>query len=142
MLCVTHEMGFARQVADKVIFMDYGEIVEENPPSVFFSNPRNERTKLFFEADHHLIRSPVHEGVKIAVSHPCIFHAPVGYEGRWNWHCPALQEASWRSGYAEDCKSLAPRFDSGRGLHFLLFLNDHSVLPDPPAPALNSYRSQ
>jgi len=49
MLCVTHEMGFARQVADKVIFMDYGEIVEENPPSVFFSNPRNERTKLFLK---------------------------------------------------------------------------------------------
>ena len=50
-------MGFARQVADKVIFMDYGEIVEENPPSVFFSNPRNERTEAVLEADHHLIRS-------------------------------------------------------------------------------------
>ncbi|KPQ11223.1 MAG: general L-amino acid transport system ATP-binding protein [Saliniramus fredricksonii] len=49
MLCVTHEMGFARQVADKVIFMDYGEIVEENPPSVFFSNPQHERTKLFLK---------------------------------------------------------------------------------------------
>ena len=47
MLCVTHEMGFARQVADRVIFMDEGEIVEENAPKAFFSNPENERTKLF-----------------------------------------------------------------------------------------------
>ena len=47
MLCVTHEMGFARQVADRVIFMDEGEIVEENAPQAFFSNPENERTKLF-----------------------------------------------------------------------------------------------
>jgi general L-amino acid transport system ATP-binding protein len=47
MLCVTHEMSFARQVADRVIFMDEGEIVEENNPEAFFSNPQNERTKLF-----------------------------------------------------------------------------------------------
>ena len=47
MLCVTHEMGFARRVADRVIFMDEGEIVEENSPEKFFSNPQNERTKLF-----------------------------------------------------------------------------------------------
>ncbi|WP_272906545.1 amino acid ABC transporter ATP-binding protein [Devosia sp. SL43] len=47
MVCVTHEMGFARKVADRVIFMDRGEIVEEGPPDAFFSNPRNERTKLF-----------------------------------------------------------------------------------------------
>ncbi len=47
MICVTHEMGFARQVADRVIFMDDGEIVEENKPEAFFSNPQNERTKLF-----------------------------------------------------------------------------------------------
>ncbi|MBT5156505.1 MAG: amino acid ABC transporter ATP-binding protein [Rhodobiaceae bacterium] len=47
MLCVTHEMGFARQVADRVIFMDEGEIVEENEPEAFFSNPQNERTKMF-----------------------------------------------------------------------------------------------
>ena len=47
MLCVTHEMGFARQVADRVIFMDEGEIVEENAPEAFFSNPKNERTQLF-----------------------------------------------------------------------------------------------
>lgn len=47
MLCVTHEMAFARQVADRVIFMDEGEIVEENAPEAFFSNPENERTKLF-----------------------------------------------------------------------------------------------
>ena len=47
MLCVTHEMGFARKVADRVIFMDKGEIVEEAPPDTFFDNPQNERTKLF-----------------------------------------------------------------------------------------------
>ena len=47
MICVTHEMGFARAVADRVIFMDQGEIVEEGPPSTFFVNPREERTKHF-----------------------------------------------------------------------------------------------
>ncbi len=47
MLCVTHEMGFARAVADRVIFMDQGEIVEENTPDEFFGNPRNERSRRF-----------------------------------------------------------------------------------------------
>ena len=47
MVCVTHEMGFARKVADRVIFMDKGEIIEEAPPETFFSHPRNERTRLF-----------------------------------------------------------------------------------------------
>ena len=47
MLCVTHEMGFARQVADRMVFMDAGRIVEVAPPEVFFTNPRNERTKAF-----------------------------------------------------------------------------------------------
>jgi len=47
MVCVTHEMGFARRVADRVIFMDEGEIVEQNEPQTFFDNPGNERTKLF-----------------------------------------------------------------------------------------------
>jgi len=47
MVCVTHEMGFARRVADRVIFMDEGEIVEQNTPKAFFDNPENERTKLF-----------------------------------------------------------------------------------------------
>ncbi len=47
MLCVTHEMGFARQVANRVIFMDEGQIVEQNEPEAFFSNPQNERTQLF-----------------------------------------------------------------------------------------------
>ena len=47
MLCVTHEMGFARSVADRVIFMDRGEIVEQGTPKTFFNNPREERTKLF-----------------------------------------------------------------------------------------------
>ncbi|MDD3222916.1 MAG: amino acid ABC transporter ATP-binding protein [Clostridia bacterium] len=48
MICVTHEMGFARQVADRVIFMDDGQIVEEGTPEHFFDNPENDRTKLFF----------------------------------------------------------------------------------------------
>ena len=47
MLCVTHEMGFARTVADRVIFMDFGQIVEENTPENFFDNAQNERTQLF-----------------------------------------------------------------------------------------------
>jgi len=47
MVCVTHEMGFARKVADRVIFMDAGEIIEENVPEEFFHNPQNERTKFF-----------------------------------------------------------------------------------------------
>jgi general L-amino acid transport system ATP-binding protein len=47
MLCVTHEMGFAKRVADRVIFMDFGEIVEQNTPQEFFNNPKSERTKLF-----------------------------------------------------------------------------------------------
>ncbi len=47
MICVTHEMGFARAVADRVIFMDRGEIVEQNEPEEFFAHPKNERTKLF-----------------------------------------------------------------------------------------------
>ncbi|MCP4328156.1 MAG: amino acid ABC transporter ATP-binding protein [Alphaproteobacteria bacterium] len=47
MLCVTHEMGFARKVANRVIFMDEGQIIEENEPEEFFNNPQNDRTKLF-----------------------------------------------------------------------------------------------
>ncbi|RLB71385.1 MAG: amino acid ABC transporter ATP-binding protein [Deltaproteobacteria bacterium] len=47
MLVVTHEMGFAKSVADRVMFMDEGEIVEQNSPDVFFDNPQHERTKLF-----------------------------------------------------------------------------------------------
>ena len=47
MLCVTHEMGFAKTVADRVIFMDGGQIVEENKPHEFFNNPQHERTQLF-----------------------------------------------------------------------------------------------
>jgi general L-amino acid transport system ATP-binding protein len=47
MLCVTHEMGFAKRVADRVIFMDFGEIVEQNTPEEFFENPKLDRTKLF-----------------------------------------------------------------------------------------------
>jgi general L-amino acid transport system ATP-binding protein len=47
MLCVTHEMGFARTVADTMVFMDRGEIVERGPPAEFFANPESDRTKLF-----------------------------------------------------------------------------------------------
>jgi general L-amino acid transport system ATP-binding protein len=47
MLCVTHEMGFARRVANRVMFMDEGEIIEQNEPEEFFNNPQSERTKLF-----------------------------------------------------------------------------------------------
>ena len=47
MLVVTHEMGFAKKVADKVIFMDEGEIIEQNTPKLFFTKPKNDRTKLF-----------------------------------------------------------------------------------------------
>jgi len=49
MICVTHEMGFARQVADRIIFMDEGEIVEQNTPEEFFNNPQNDRTKAFLD---------------------------------------------------------------------------------------------
>ena len=47
MICVTHEMGFARQVANRVIFMDQGQIIEQNEPEEFFNNPQSDRTKLF-----------------------------------------------------------------------------------------------
>ena len=47
MVCVTHEMGFARTVADMMVFMDKGEIVERGPPAEFFANPKSDRTKLF-----------------------------------------------------------------------------------------------
>ena len=47
MICVTHEMGFARTVADRVVFMDHGQVVEVASPAEFFANPKNERTKLF-----------------------------------------------------------------------------------------------
>ena len=47
MLCVTHEMGFARSVADRVIFMDQGQIVEQNTPAEFFAQPKSERTRDF-----------------------------------------------------------------------------------------------
>ena len=53
MLCVTHEMSFARKVADRVIFMDKGEIIEQNAPDAFFDNPQNDRTKLFLSQILH-----------------------------------------------------------------------------------------
>jgi general L-amino acid transport system ATP-binding protein len=53
MICVTHEMGFARQVADRVIFMDAGQIVEMNEPVAFFSHPQHERTRLFLSQILH-----------------------------------------------------------------------------------------
>jgi len=53
MLCVTHEMGFARTVANRIIFMDRGEIVEQNEPEEFFANPRSDRTRLFLSQILH-----------------------------------------------------------------------------------------
>ena len=53
MLCVTHEMGFARTVANRVLFMDKGEIVEQNAPEEFFNHPKSERTKLFLSQILH-----------------------------------------------------------------------------------------
>jgi general L-amino acid transport system ATP-binding protein len=53
MLCVTHEMGFARTVANRVLFLDKGEVVEEADPETFFNNPQNERTKLFLSQILH-----------------------------------------------------------------------------------------
>lgn len=53
MLVVSHEMGFARSVAHRVLFMDYGQIVEENTPEEFFSNPRHDRTRLFLSQILH-----------------------------------------------------------------------------------------
>ena len=53
MLCVTHEMGFARQVANRVIFMDAGQVVEQNEPEAFFTDPKHERTKLFLSQILH-----------------------------------------------------------------------------------------
>ncbi|WP_353890841.1 amino acid ABC transporter ATP-binding protein [uncultured Sneathiella sp.] len=53
MICVTHEMGFAKTVADRVIFMDEGEIIEQAPPTEFFENPQSERTQLFLSQILH-----------------------------------------------------------------------------------------
>ncbi|MET0172115.1 MAG: amino acid ABC transporter ATP-binding protein [Agrobacterium vaccinii] len=53
MVCVTHEMGFARQVADRVVFMDAGRIIETAPPEEFFSNPREARTRAFLNQILH-----------------------------------------------------------------------------------------
>ena len=53
MLCVTHEMGFARQVANRVIFMDQGQIIEQNSPKEFFEKPKSERTRLFLSQILH-----------------------------------------------------------------------------------------
>ena len=53
MVVVTHEMGFARRVADRVIFMDQGEIIEQNSPDAFFDHPQNDRTKLFLSQIIH-----------------------------------------------------------------------------------------
>ncbi len=53
MICVTHEMGFARTIADRIMFMDMGEIVEQSAPEAFFNNPRSERTRLFLSQILH-----------------------------------------------------------------------------------------
>jgi polar amino acid transport system ATP-binding protein len=56
MVVVTHEMGFAREVSDRVVFMDFGEILEEGVPSEFFLNPQHERTQQFLKQ----VLSPMH----------------------------------------------------------------------------------
>jgi general L-amino acid transport system ATP-binding protein len=53
MIVITHEMGFAKSVAHRVLFMDYGKIVEGNTPEDFFENPQHERTKLFLSQILH-----------------------------------------------------------------------------------------
>ena len=53
MVVVTHEMGFAKSVAHRVLFMDEGEIIEENEPEEFFNNPQNDRTKMFLSQILH-----------------------------------------------------------------------------------------
>ena len=53
MICVTHEMGFARGVADRMVFFDYGEIVEQGTPDQIFKNPQHDRTKLFLSQILH-----------------------------------------------------------------------------------------
>ncbi len=53
MICVTHEMGFAKTVAHRVIFMDGGEIIEQNSPEEFFTHPKSDRTKLFLSQILH-----------------------------------------------------------------------------------------
>jgi general L-amino acid transport system ATP-binding protein len=53
MLCVTHEMGFARQVANRIVFMDVGQVIEMNTPAEFFANPQHERTRLFLSQILH-----------------------------------------------------------------------------------------
>jgi general L-amino acid transport system ATP-binding protein len=53
MLCVTHEMGFAKTMANRVAFMDEGEIIEENEPDTFFDRPREQRTRLFLSKILH-----------------------------------------------------------------------------------------
>ena len=53
MICVTHEMGFARQVADRVVFMDAGQIIEESEPKTFFNAPRHRRTQAFLSRILH-----------------------------------------------------------------------------------------
>jgi ABC-type polar amino acid transport system ATPase subunit len=53
MVCVTHEMGFARTVADRVVFMDAGRIIEEGAPADFFSDPKQDRTRAFLKQIMH-----------------------------------------------------------------------------------------
>ncbi len=53
MIVVTHEMGFAKEVADRIVFFDQGRVVEEAPPDEFFTNPKHERTKLFLSQILH-----------------------------------------------------------------------------------------
>ena len=53
MMCVTHEMGFAREVADRVIFLDHGQILEDTTPEAFFTNPQTDRARQFLAQIKH-----------------------------------------------------------------------------------------
>jgi general L-amino acid transport system ATP-binding protein len=61
MICVTHEMGFARRAADRIVFMDHGEIVEQGTPDQIFDDPQTERLKLFLRQILRAQATPSHE---------------------------------------------------------------------------------
>ena len=80
MLCVTHEMGFARQVANRVIFMDEGQIVEQNEPEEFFNNPKSDRTKLFLSQIWD-----TKDQLKFKLSRAHNFYAPFLFPAQYNF---------------------------------------------------------
>ena len=107
MIVVTHEMGFARQVADRVVFMDQGEIVEINAPAEFFAAPQHERTKAVPEPD-------------FAVRKRCVGAAGVCSDSRQDWrgmirHCEEPKGATKQSSlYAGRCRWIASSLRSSQ----------------------------